>query len=55
MNKKFLIDRGYNQINNNTYKKVDKKTGMTVELVFSDKSNNVEIEDNIINILTKCS
>lgn len=51
-----LIDKGYTKKDNFTYEKIDKSTGMTVELEFSKTGSlelNEEIENNIISIITR--
>ena len=54
MNDKNLIENGYVRVNDNTYEKLDKESGMKARLVFnssSDAENNRKIEDRIINII----
>lgn len=54
MNKENLIEKGYIEIDNNTYEKLDKETGMKARLIFNSHANiqdNKKIEDRIINII----
>lgn len=53
MQENYLLNKNYVRAGNGTYIKVDKKTGMKVELIFNKNNNNKEIEKDIINILTE--
>lgn len=56
MTEEQLFSQGYKKTKYNTYEKVDEETGMTVELEFnpqSTKEESIEVENNIIDILTR--
>ena len=51
-----LLNDGYINIDDHTYKKRDEKSGMYVELKFNKETNqkdNIKIENNILKILTR--
>ena len=51
-----LLNDGYINIDDYTYKKKDEESGMYVELEFNketDQNNNIKIENNILKILTR--
>ena len=56
MEEAYLFQIGYEKAEDNLYKKVNEKSGMTIKLRFNPKGDietNKEIENNIIKLLTR--